>query len=96
MAKRLTTSDFINRLAELNDIESKAAAKRIYNHFIHIITSELSKGNALSLANFGTILTSKVAEREQKLPTDPSQTITIPAHRRPKIRFSSKIKQAVN
>ena len=95
MAKRITNTEFINSIAELTDIESKAAAKRIYKGLVDIVTKELSKGNAISLTGLGTIMPVKSKARTMTNQFT-GGTIEVPAKVHPKFKFAPSFKQAIN
>lgn len=48
--KHFSKQELIARVAELNDIESTAAARRVVNHIIATITDQLSEGNEVALS----------------------------------------------
>ena len=52
-------AELINRIAELDDIESKSAAKRVIGELLNIIQTEITNGNEVSLSSkFGKFVPS--------------------------------------
>jgi len=95
MSKRITNTEFINALYDSPDIETKAAAKRIYKHIVDIFKKELSKGNAIALTGIGTISAPKTKARTMKNQFT-GGTIEVPSKLQPKMKFSLAFKQTIN
>lgn len=88
-------SDLIELVSELEDVQSKASAKRIVDAVIEGSIELIAKGEDLSIAGLGTFYTVARGEREGRNPQT-GEALTIPAKNVPKFRASSKLKAAVN
>jgi len=88
-------AELIIRLAELDDIESKAAATRIYDTLVDTIVAELKAGNSVELGQkLGTF---KIAQQAAKTGTVPGtdKTYSTPAKNVVKFRPSAGLKREV-
>lgn len=91
----MNKTDLIEFVATLDDVESKAAGKRIVDALFEKVTATLASGDEVSVAGLGTF---HVVAREAREGRNPQtgEAITIPAKNVPKFRAGSKLKAAVN
>ncbi len=93
----MKNSTIIERIAELNDVASKAAAKRIYDTVISTIVEGIKTGNGVYLGRqIGTLGTRDVAARDHRDPSKPGVIINKPAHKAVKFKASKALKREVN
>jgi DNA-binding protein HU-beta len=96
----MNKAELVNRVAELNDVETNAAASRIVEHIINTITSEVAAGNEVAISGLGTFSNVKraaTAEREGRNPST-GESITIPAKpegRKAKFSIAAPFKRLV-
>lgn len=90
----MNKTELIDSLAARADLP-KAAASRILESFIEIITESLSKGDPVALVGFGTFV---VSQRKQRAGRNPKtgNTITIPSANVPRFRAGKQLKEKVN
>lgn len=74
---------------------SKRTAGECMEALMQTITSELKKGNNVTLTGFGTFRVSKRAARMGVNPRNPSQRIQIPALRVPAFKAGKSLKDAI-
>jgi len=86
--------DLIKRIASEQNI-SQAAARRVIESFIQTISKTLSRGENVTLPNFGTFTIAKRAKRRCRNPQT-GEIMTIPARRAAKFRPGKKLTEAVN
>lgn len=91
----MNKSNLIEFVSELNDVESKAAAKRIVDALVENIIESVSSGEDLAISGLGTFYVSAREAREGRNPQT-GESIQIPAKNVPKFRAGSKLKAAVN
>ena len=91
----MNKSDLIEFVATSDDIQSKAAAKRVVDATVDKIVEAIASGEDLSIAGLGTFY---VVDREAREGRNPQTgaALTIPAKSVPKFRAGSKLKTAVN
>ena len=90
----MNKQDLIDLISEQADI-SKTNAETALNTFIEAITSTLSKGDKVAIANFGIFETSKRSERKGRNPRT-GEEMTIPASVAAKFKPGKRLKDAVN
>ena len=90
----MNKSDLIEFVATLEDVASKAAAKRIVDAITDSMIESIASGE-LAIAGLGTF---HVVAREARVGRNPQtgDAIDIPAKNVPKFRASKKLKEAVN
>ena len=91
----MNKADLIDYVSELNDVESKAAAKRIVDALVSKVVDSVKVGEDLSIAGLGTFFVVAREAREGRNPQT-GDTIQIPAKNVPKFRAGSKLKASVN
>lgn len=91
----MNKSDLIDFIAELEDVASKASAKRILDAVLDKLVAEIATGEAVALSGLGTF---HVVAREAREGRNPQTgaAIQIPAKNVPKFRAGTKLKEAVN
>ena len=91
----MNKSDLIESVATLDDVESKASAKRIVDFVIESLVKGIASGDPVTIAGLGTF---HVVAREARTGRNPQtgDAITIPAKNVPKFRAGSKLKEVVN
>lgn len=74
---------------------SKKDVEKVLSAFIETVTEELVKGEKVALTGFGSF---EVAERAERTGRNPqtSETMTIPASKAPKLKFSKNVKELLN
>lgn len=87
----ISKQEIINRVAESNDLASKAAAKRTINMFLDIITEELLAGNKVAISQFGRLSTRAVPARTHRIPGT-TMTVNKPAYTAVKFKASKALK----
>ena len=90
----MNKSELITSMAEKSQLTKKDADNAL-KAFIEVVGDELSKGEKVQLAGFGTF---EVAERAQREGINPrtKETITIPASKSPKFKAMKSLKEKVN
>lgn len=91
----MNKSDLIDFVATIEDVTSKASAKRIIDALVDKIVESVGTGEDLSIAGLGTFYTAAREAREGRNPQT-GEPLSIPAKKVPKFRASSKLKEAVN
>lgn len=91
----MNKSDLIEYVSTLDDVQSKAAAKRVVDLAVDKIVEAIASGEALSIAGLGTFYVVARESREGRNPQT-GEALTIPAKSVPKFRAGSKLKAAVN
>ena len=86
--------DLAAKIAEATDL-SKTASEAAINAIIQTVTSELSKGNDITLVGFGSFSTVKKAAREGRNPST-GEKIQIKASTAAKFKPGKALKEAVN
>ena len=87
----ISKQNIINRVAESNDLASKAAAKRTINMFLDIIAEELLAGNKVAISKFGRFSTKSIPARTHRIPGT-TTTVDKPAHTAVKFKASKALK----
>jgi DNA-binding protein HU-beta len=87
-------TDLVPVVMSAGDIEVKAAAARVVDAIFDTITKELSKGEEVAIAGFGTFRVAKRAARQGRNPKT-GETIMIKASIAPKFRAAKQLKEAV-
>lgn len=88
-------SDLIEFVSTLEDVDSKAAAKRIVDALVDHVVEAIGTGEDLAIAGLGTFYSVAREAREGRNPQT-GEALTIPAKNVPKFRAGSKLKTAVN
>ena len=89
----MTKAEMISTIAEKNEL-TKAQAERVFNSVFDMFTSELAKGNDVSVNGFGTF---KVAERAARDGRNPqTETIHIAARKAVAFKAGKALKDVVN
>ncbi len=91
----MNKTQLIDFVAEMNDVPTKAAAKRIVDNIFDTISDAIALGEDVAISGFGTFHVVERAEREGRNPQDGS-VLHIPAKSVAKFRASRKLKEAVN
>jgi len=86
--------ELINEVSEKANI-SKKDARLFLDTLTGTITEELSKGETVAIANFGSFCVTDRNPRKCKNPKT-GEEILVPAKTVPKLKFGKKIKEAVN
>lgn len=84
----------VNAIAAAAGITKKAAAASL-EAVVDIVTSELKKGNNVTITGFGTFRVSHRAARTGVNPRNPSEKIKIPAMKIPVFKAGKALKDAV-
>ena len=74
---------------------SKRLVTEVLEGLISTITSELRKGNTVTVTGFGTFRVSNRAARSGVSPRNPNQRIEIPALKVPAFRAGKTLKDAI-
>lgn len=90
----MNKTELVNAIAAKTEL-SKKDADLALKAFIDVVGDELSKGEKVQLAGFGTFEVSERAEREGINPRT-KETITIPASKSPKFKAMKALKEKVN
>jgi len=94
MAK-LSKKEFLDVVMNVGGYDSRAAAARAVENTFEAIVKCLEDGNEVSIDKFGQFKTVDVKEKSGKVPgTD--KTYTKPAHKAPKMTFSSALKKKIS
>lgn len=89
--KLISKQSIIDRVAESNDLKTKAAARRTVNLFLDIITEELMAGNKVAISQFGRFSTRAVPAKTHPVPNT-NRTVNKPAHTVAKFRASNALR----
>jgi nucleoid DNA-binding protein len=90
----MTKADMVNAIAAAAGITKKAAGASL-EAVVDLVTSELKKGNSVTITGFGTFRVSKRAARTGVNPRNPSEKIKIPAMKIPAFKAGKALKDAV-
>jgi DNA-binding protein HU-beta len=90
----MTKKELIDKVAEVEGVESKKAAERSVNAILETIIAEVAAGNDVTLIGFGTFKAVKAAARESINPQT-KQKITVPERTVPKFKAGKKFKDTV-
>ena len=86
--------DMVNAIAAAAGITKKAAAAAL-EALVSLVTSELKKGQNVTITGFGTFKVSKRAARTGVNPRNPSEKIKIPAMKIPTFKAGKALKDSV-
>ena len=90
----MTKAEIVSAIAEKAGLTKKSAQDAL-EALLEVITSELVKGESVTLTGFGTFKISARAARTGVNPQDPSQKIQIPAMNLPTFKAGKGLKDAV-
>ena len=90
----MNKTELVAAVAEQADI-SKKDAEKVLKAFVDVVGDELSKGEKIQLAGFGTFEVSERAAREGRNPQT-GKTMKIEACKAPKFKAGKALKDAVN
>jgi len=90
----MNKTEFISKLAEKNELETKIIEK-VLSSFEETIISELKSGNEIALTGFGTFSAKLRAARMGVNPRNPSEKIQIKAVTVPKFKAGKTLKDAL-
>lgn len=90
----MNKGDLTNIAADAAGITKKAAGEA-FDAILDAISTELAKGNSVTLTGFGTFRVSKRAARTGVNPRNPSEKINIPAMTLPAFKAGKSLKEAV-
>ena len=90
----MNKTELVAAIAERTELTKKDADNAL-KAFIDVVGDELSKGEKVQLAGFGTFEVAERAEREGINPRT-KETITIPASKSPKFKAGKALKDAIN
>ena len=90
---KLTKKDLVSELAQMLDLPMTQAEKFL-NAYIETVTSNLKKGNEITLTGFGTFKQSKRSARKGRNPQTGAE-INIPASTSVKFVVGKTLKDAV-
>ncbi|HCW32367.1 MAG: transcriptional dual regulator HU-alpha, DNA-binding protein HU-beta [Candidatus Peregrinibacteria bacterium GW2011_GWE2_39_6] len=90
----MTKQDLVNAAANTAGITKKAAALAL-DAILAAITTNLKKGQNVTITGFGTFRVSKRAARTGVNPRNPSEKIKIPAMKVPAFKAGKSLKDAV-
>lgn len=98
---QFTKADLVERLSELNDIETRAAAGRIVETIFGTIKDEIIAGNDVRLAGFVNIKPSVQAAKLARPGRNPAtgaemQLPAVPAKNTARISLTAPFKAALN
>ncbi|GII42873.1 HU family DNA-binding protein [Planotetraspora phitsanulokensis] len=82
-------------LAATDDLKSNAAAGRIVDRLINVITAEVAAGGTVRLGDLGVFEPVQRAAREARNPNT-QERMVIPGRRVPRFRASKAFKDAVS
>lgn len=91
----MNKSDLIEFVSTLEDVQSKAAGKRVVDALVDKIVEAVASGEDLSIAGLGTFYVVAREAREGRNPQT-GAALQIPAKKVPKFRAGSKLKAEVN
>lgn len=90
----MNKAELVEALAAKADL-SKAAAARVLDSVVELITETLEKGDSVSLIGFGTFSVGERAARTGRNPQTGAE-IKIPAAKTAKFSAGAKLKSAIN
>ena len=90
----MVKNDLVKKISRDQNM-SQAAARRVVESFIQAITKTLSRGENVTLPNFGTFTIAKRAMRRCRNPQT-GKIMTIPARRAAKFKPGKKLAESVN
>ncbi len=90
----MNKTELVAAIAERTELTKKEADDAL-KAFIDVVGDELSKGEKIQLAGFGTFEVAERAEREGINPRT-KEPITIPASKSPKFKAMKALKEKVN
>ena len=90
----MNKKEYIAATAEKTDGISKAVVEEVLKASTEAITEGLIKGERIPIVGLGAFETVDVEERIGRNPKT-SESVTIPAHRKPKFKISKTLKDAV-
>ncbi|MDD3480966.1 MAG: HU family DNA-binding protein [Patescibacteria group bacterium] len=89
----MTKRELVSILAEKTG-KSKKETEAFIKDMVGVITSEIKKGNKVSITSFGTFYLGKIAKRRGRDPQT-GKEITIPDMRIPRFRAGKGLKEEV-
>lgn len=90
----MNKTDLITAISDRTKLTKKDAENAL-KAFIDVVGEELSKGEKVQLAGFGTFEVSERAERQGINPRT-KEAITIPASKSPKFKAMKALKEKIN
>ena len=90
----MTKAEIVSAIAEKAELTKKSAQDAL-EAMLEVITSELAKGESVTLTGFGTFKISARKARTGVNPQNPSQKIEIPAMNLPTFKAGKGLKDAV-
>lgn len=90
----MNKQELITAIAEKGHL-TKVEAKRAIEAFTETIAEELVKGKKVQLVGFGTFEARERKEREVVSPSNPTEKITVLAHKAPVFKPGAKLKDKV-
>jgi nucleoid DNA-binding protein len=90
----MTKAEIVSAIAEKAEITKKSAQDAL-EAALEVITSQLAKGESVTLTGFGTFKISSRKARTGVNPQNPSQKINIPAMNLPTFKAGKGLKDAV-
>ena len=90
----LNKQDIINKVAEVDGVETKAAAKRAVDTVIETIIDSVANGDGSAITGFGSFVPVDKAAREGVNPAT-KEKIKIPAATVPKFKAGKTFKETV-
>lgn len=91
----MTKTELIDKLYAEYEVASKKDAERFVNAVFDTIRDTLSKGEKVTISNFGTFEVRERAAKECKNPRT-GETIQVDACKAPTFKSSKTLKEAVN
>lgn len=94
MIQMLNKQDIINKVAEVEGVESKAAAKRVVDTVLDTIVKAVAEGDGVAITGFGSFVSvEKQARKGRNVQT--GEEIDIPAATVPKFKAGKTFKETV-
>lgn len=90
----LNKQDIIDKVAEVDGVESKAAAKRAVDMVLNTIVDATANGDGVGIAGFGTFSPVDKAEKKGRNPQTGEEMI-VPAATVPKFKAGKTFKETV-
>ena len=90
----MNKTELVAAIAERTELTKKDADQAL-KAFIDVVGDELSKGEKIQLAGFGTFEVTERAARDG-INQRPKETIPIPASKAPKFKAMKSLKEKVN
>lgn len=89
----MNKKELVAALADRSGI-TKKESEAFINEFVNVVSETLEKGEAVKLVGFGTF---EVVERSERKGVNPKtkEAITIPAHKAPKFKAGTELKNRV-